>query len=122
MSNKQQGYFTLDNGQKIHLSINAWFIIEEETGLKPQEFLAQLIEEGSKKEPNEFILLDLLTDLVYAGAKAYNLEEGVKEEVNRFKLRTVVVNMGGEGIKDLNDTLLNNSTIKYSLGKLVPQT
>jgi hypothetical protein len=121
MMNEQQGYYTLDSGQKLHLSINAWFELEKDTGLKPQEFLGLFIEEGSKNEPNEFILLDLLTDLVYASAKAYNLEEGVNDELNRYKLRHTVVNMGGKGIRDLNDTLISNSTIQYSLGKLIPQ-
>ena len=77
MTNEQQGYYTLENGQKLHMSINAWFELEKDTGLKPQEFLAHFMEEGSREEPNEFILLDLLTDLVYASAKAYNLEEGI---------------------------------------------
>ena len=121
MVNEQQGYYTLPNGQKLHMSINAWFELEKDTGLKPQEFLGDFLEEGSKKEPNEFVLLDLLTDLVYAAAKAYNLEEGVNEELNRYKLRNIVVNMGGEGIKDLNDNIISNSTLKYGLGKLIPQ-
>lgn len=121
MTNEQQGYYTLENGQKLHMSINAWFELEKDTGLKPQEFLAHFMEEGSREEPNEFILLDLLTDLVYASAKAYNLEEGIDSNLNRYKLRTVVVNMGGEGIEDLNNNLISNSTIQYGLGKLIPQ-
>lgn len=122
MVNEQQGYYTLPNGQKLHMSINAWFELEKDTGLKPQEFLGDFLEEGSKKEPNEFVLLDLLTDLVFASAKAYNLEEGVEEKLNRYKLRNVIINMGGRGIRNLNNTLINNSTIKYGLGKLIPQS
>ena len=122
MNNEQQGYYTLPNGQKLHMSINAWYELEKDTGLKPQEFLAEFMTEGSKEEPNEFVLLDLLTDLVFASAKAYNLEEGVEEKLNRYKLRNVIINMGGRGIRSLNNTLINNSTIKYGLGKLIPQS
>ena len=122
MSNKQQGYYTLPNGINLHFSINAWYELERETGLRPQQFLEQFIEEGSKEEPNEFILLDLLTDLVLASATAYNLEEGIESDLNRYKIRNDLVNLNGVELAELNDTLLNNSTVNYSLGKQMPQT
>ena len=122
MSNKQQGYYTLPNGINLHFSINAWYELERETGLKPQQFLEELMDEGSKKEPNEFILLDLLTDLVLASATAYNLEEGIESDLNRYKIRNDLVNLNGVELAELNDTLLNNSTVNYSLGKQMPQT
>jgi hypothetical protein len=121
MNTKQTGYYTLPNGQNLHFSINAWYILEEETGYKPQEFLADLIEESSRKEPNEFTLLTLLSDLTFAACKAYDLEEGNEVTYNRFKIRSIVANLGGEGIKDLNDSLINNSTVDYSLGKTMAQ-
>lgn len=121
MNTKQTGYYTLPNGQNLHFSINAWYILEEETGYKPQEFLADLIEESSRKEPNEFTLLTLLSDLTFAACKAYDLEEGNEITYNRFKIRSIVANLGGEGIKDLNDSLINNSTVDYSLGKTMAQ-
>jgi hypothetical protein len=121
MNTKQTGYYTLPNGQNLHFSINAWYILEEETGYKPQEFLADLIEESSRKEPNEFTLLTLLSDLTFAACKAYDLEEGNEVTYNRFKIRSMVANLGGEGIKDLNDSLINNSTVDYSLGKTMAQ-
>ena len=118
---KQIGYHTLPNGQKLHFSINAWYILEEDTGLKPQEFLAELMEEGSKKEPNEFILLDLLTDLTFSACKAFDLEEGNDITYNRYKIRSLIATMGGENIKELNDILISNSTVDYSLGKTMAQ-
>lgn len=118
---KQIGRYTLPNGQNLHFSINAWYILEEETGLNPQEFLAKLIEEGSEKEPNEFRLLDLLTDLTFSACKAYDLEEGNEINYNRFKIRSLISSMGGENIKDLQETLISNSTVEYSLGKLKAQ-
>lgn len=114
---KQIGYYTLPNGQQLHFSINAWYILEEDTGLSPQKFLAELMEEGSKEEVNEFILLDLLTDLVFAACKAYDMEEGNDIDYTRYKIRALIVSMGGESLADLQSTLLNNSTVDYSLGK-----
>jgi len=118
---EQTGYFTLPNGQKLHFSINAWYILEEDTGYKPQEFLADLIEEGSKEQPNEFTLLTLLTDLTFAACKAYDLEEGNEVTYNKYKIRALIAGMGGENIKSLNDNLISNSTIDYSLGKKMAQ-
>jgi hypothetical protein len=121
MKNTQQGYYTLPNGQQLHFSINAWYILEEETGLTPQAFLTDLAKEASAEDTNEMLLLDLLTDLVYCAARAYDLEEGVESNYNRFKIRSIVVDLGSEGIAELNEALLSNSTLQYSLGKLVPQ-
>lgn len=121
MNTKQTGYFTLPNGQNLHFSINAWYILEEETGYKPQEFIADLIEEGSREEPNEFTLLSMLSDLTFAACKAYDMEEGNEVTYNRFKIRSIIAAMSGEGIKELNDNLINNSTIDYSLGKKMAQ-
>ena len=121
MKDKQIGYHELPNGQKLHFSINAWYILEEDTGLKPQTFLSELMEEGSKEEPNEFTLLDLLTDLTFAACKAYDLEEGNVITYNRYKIRSLISTMGGENIKTLNNVLINNSTVDYSLGKIKAQ-
>ena len=121
MKDKQIGYHELPNGQKLHFSINAWYILEEDTGYKPQEFLADLIEEGGKEEPNEFTLLSLITDLTFAACKAYDLEEGNEITYNKYKTRSLIATMGGENIKKLNQILINNSTIEYSLGKMMAQ-
>lgn len=113
----QIGYYELPNGQKLHFSINAWYVLEEDTGYKPQDFIADLFEEGSREEPNEFTILSLLTDLTFAACKAYDLEEGNEITYNKYKIRALIAGMGGEEIKSLNETLINNSTMEYSLGK-----
>jgi hypothetical protein len=121
MKNTQQGYYTLPNGQQLHFSINAWYILEEDTGFTPEAFLNMLAEEAVAKEANDMLLLDLLTDLVYSAARAYDLEEGVESNYNRFKIRAILVELGIEGIAELNEALLSNSTLQYSLGKTAPQ-
>ncbi len=114
---EQKGYYTLPNGQKMHFSINAWYNLEKDAGFTPQSFMQQFGEEASMEEPNEFRLLDLLTDLVYASCKAFDQEEGNEITYNRFKIRDVLIRLSGEELADLNNTMLTNSTIETSLGK-----
>ncbi len=114
---EQKGYYTLPNGQKMHFSINAWFNLEKDAGMSPQQYMTEFGEEASQEEPNEFRLLDLLTDLVYASCKAYDQEEGNEITYNRFKIRGELVKMNGEELAGLNNNMLSNSTIETSLGK-----
>jgi len=114
---EQNGYYTLPNGQKMHFSINAWFNLEKDAGFTPQNYLEEFGLEASAEEPNEFRLLDLLTDLVYASCKAYDQEEGNEITYNRFKIRDVLIQLDGEQLANLNNTMLTNSTIETSLGK-----
>ena len=114
---EQIGYYTLPNGQTMHFSINAWYNLEKDAGFTPQEYLKQFGEEASLAQPNEYVLLDLLTDLVYASCKAYDQEEGNEIKYNRYKVRDMLIQLDGEQIADLNNNMLTNSTIETSLGK-----
>lgn len=114
---EQIGYYTLPNGRKLHFSINAWYNLEQDAGLSPQAYLEEFGNEAGKEEPNEFLLLDLITDLVYAALKAYDQEEGNEIDYNRFKVRSELVQMDGEELAGLNNAMLSNSSIDTSLGK-----
>ena len=117
MKTEQLGYYKLPSGQMMHFSINAWYNLEKDTGLSPQMFLQQFGEEAGAKEPNEFILLDLVTDYVYAACMAYDQEEGNEITYNRYKIRDILMRLDGEQLRNLNDSMLSSSTVETSLGK-----
>lgn len=117
MKTEQLGYYKLPNGMMMHFSINAWYELEKDTGLSPQQFLQEFGEESGREEPNEFILLDLVTDYVYAACKAYDLEEGNEITYNRYKIRDILVTLDGKQLRDLNNSMFSSSTVETSLGK-----
>ena len=102
METKQLGYFKLptDNGtQMLHFSVNAWFNLKEDTGMEFVEVGTKILalhEENVK----DLEVLNLLTDVAYAAAKAYDQEEGNEIKYNRYNVRAW---MGALGVNDSLD-------------------
>ena len=84
---KQRGYYTLESGQKLHFSANCWYNLLEDTGMQADEFGTKLQAEFDKEDPNTLDSLNLITDIAFAAAKAYDQEEGNEITYNRFKIR-----------------------------------
>ena len=87
---KQRGYYDLktDEGvQTLHFSANCWYNVLEDTGMQADVFGNKLQELFNAKVPDTLKILNHLTDLAYAAAKAYDQEQGNKIEYNRFKVR-----------------------------------
>jgi len=121
MKTKQLGYYQFpDNGLKLHFSINSWYNLEEDTGLKSNQFLTEFGEELQKKDRNEFVLLDLITDLCLSAARAYCQEEELEFKYNRFKMRNDIMLLGGDGIIELSNVIFNNAQSVESVGKIAP--
>ena len=93
----QRGYFDLPTTgkevQTLHFSSNCWYNLLEDTGKELDVFGKDLQDAFASENPNNLQLLDLLTDLAYAAAKAYDQEEGNEMAYNRFKIRHWVNNM-----------------------------
>jgi len=121
MKTKQLGYYQFpDDGLKLHFSINSWYNLEEDTGLTSNQFLTEFGEELQKKDRNEFVLLDLITDLCLSAARAYCQEEELEFNYNRFKMRNDIMLLGGDGIIELSDVIFNNAQSVESMGKTAP--
>ena len=122
MKTKQIGYYQFpDNGLNLHFSINSWFNLEEDTGLTSSQFLTEFGTELQKEDKNEFILLDLITDLCLAAARAYAQEEDVDFDYNRFKMRNDVMLLGEQGIIELSNVIFNNTQAIDKVGKAQPK-
>ena len=121
MKTKQIGYYQFpDNGLNLHFSINSWFNLEEDTGLTSSQFLTEFGTELQKEDKNEFILLDLITDLCLAAARAYAQEEDMDFDYNRFKMRNDVMLLGEQGIIELSNVIFNNTQAIDKVGKQTP--
>ena len=92
----QRGYYTLPNGQKLHFSANCWYNLLEDTGMQADKFGNKLQAEFDKSNPDILKTLNLLTDLAFAAAKAYNQEEGIDINFTRFKIRDVMAQLKEE--------------------------
>ena len=122
MKTKQLGYYQFpNNGLNLHFSINSWFNLEEDTGLTSNQFLIEFGSELQKEDKNEFILLDLITDLCLAAARAYAQEEGLEFDYNRFKMRNDVMLLGEQGIVELSNVIFNNTQAIDKVGKAQPK-
>ena len=82
-----RGRFTLESGQQLHFSANAWYNLLEDTGMQADEFGVKLEKALKKKKPDLLESLNLVTDIAWAAAKAYDQEEGNEITYNRFKIR-----------------------------------
>jgi len=121
MKTKQIGYYQFPNeGLNLHFSINSWFNLEEDTGLTSAQFLNEFGTELQKEDKNEFILLDLITDLCLAAARAYAQEEDMDFDYNRFKMRNDVMLLGEQGIVELSNVIFNNTQAIDKVGKQTP--
>lgn len=121
MKTKQIGYYQFPNeGLNLHFSINSWYNLEEDTGLTSSQFLNEFGTELQKEDKNEFILLDLITDLCVAAARAYAQEEGLEFDYNRFKMRNDVMLLGEQGIIELSNVIFNNTQAVDKMGKQTP--
>lgn len=118
MNTEQTGYYNL-NGINLHFSINAWYNLEEATGLKTSEWLVEFGTELANPKRNEFILIDHLSDIVLAAAKAYAQEEDEMDnfKLNIFKSRTLITQLDAEGIKAIANCIFRNIDAKDKLGK-----
>ena len=121
MKTKQIGYYQFPNeGLNLHFSINSWFNLEEDTGLTSSQFLTEFGTELQKEDRNEFVLLDLITDLCLSAARAYCQEEDLEFDYNRFKMRNDIMLLGGDGIIELSDIIFNNAQSAEGAEKLIP--
>jgi hypothetical protein len=116
METKQLGYYTLPNGTKLHFSINAWYNLEEDCGMKAAAWMTEFGDEIAKEDRNEFVLLDLLADLCAAAGKAYAQEEDLEYSINRFKMRNILLELSGEEIIALSNLIFGTSTADDRLG------
>ena len=90
MKAKQRGYYELkteEGSQWLHFSANCWYNLLEDTGMEADVFGNKLQSEFDKKKPDTLKALNLLTDLAFAAAKAYDQEQDNEITYNRFKVR-----------------------------------
>ena len=87
MKAKQNGYYKLPSGQYLHFSTNCWFNLLEDTGKQVDQFGLELQAEFDKDKVDVLKVVNLLTDLAFAAAKAHDQEEGIEISYNRFKVR-----------------------------------
>lgn len=113
----QRGYYTLKSGQKLHFSANAWFNLLEDTGMQADEFGKKLQAEFDKDEPDTLITLNLLTDLVFAAAKAYDQEEGNEIKYTFFKVRDWVAQLTEEDSAGLLQAMTGSTELPAAVGK-----
>ena len=85
--NTARGYYELENGQELHFSANCWYNLLEDTGMQADDFGKRLQEEFDKEEQDMLAVLNLVTDIAYAAAKAFDQEEGNEITYNRFNIR-----------------------------------
>ena len=86
----QRGKYDLrtDKGtQTLHFSANCWYNLLEDTGKQSDEFSVELGTAFSEEPIDTLKVLNLLTDLAFAAAKAYDQEEGNDITYTRFKVR-----------------------------------
>ena len=110
---KQRGYFELptEKGvQLLHFSANAWYNLLEDTGKQVDQFGRELDKEYSKKKQDVLKILNLLTDLAYAAAKAHDQEAGNDIAYNRFNVRTWMANLTAEDSEAFVAAMLNANT------------
>ena len=108
------GYYTVKSIDKtLHFSMNAWYNLKESTGNELTDY-GNALKEGSELEK-----AIALSDIIFAGMKAYDQEEGNEIDYNIYKIRGW---LGGE-IKadDINGItkaiLWNAKTNKPGVGK-----
>lgn len=90
MKLQQRGYFDLtteDGTQVLHFSANCWYNLLEDTGKQADTFGKELQDEFAKDAPDTLTVLNLLTDLAFSAAKAYDQEEGNEITYTRYKVR-----------------------------------
>ena len=96
----QRGYYTLPAGQKLHFSANCWYNLLDDTGMEADEFGTKLQAEFDKKKQDTLKILNLLTDLAFAAAKAYDQEEGNEITYTRYKIRDLMAQLKEEDSAD----------------------
>ena len=117
---KQRGYFKLptETGTiDLHFSANCWFNLQEYTGMTISEFGKALEAEYAKDSQNTLKILDMLTDLAYAAAKANSQERNEDVTYNRFNIRTWMANLDGNRAAEFIAAMQYANHIPHKEGK-----
>ena len=120
MENTQRCYFDLpiEEGTKtIHFSTNCWFNLLEDTGLELDEFGENLKTYFKDTKKNLPRIVNALTDLAFAAAKAYDQEEDNKIDYNRFKVRTWVSKMDEKTTTEFLKVMMSSVETPKTEGK-----
>ena len=113
----QRGYYTLKSGQKLHFSANCWYNLLEDTGMQADEFGKKLQAEFDKDVPDTLTTLNLLTDLAFAAAKAYDQEEGNAITYTRFKVRDWMAQLKKEDSAAFVRAMTGSTEVPQQMGK-----
>ena len=109
----------VEKSQWLHFSANCWAIMEKESGLTVGQLLVEIGEElSSEDEISQLIILDLMTELVYAAAKAYDGEEGIISTYTKMKVRDWVAELSEEESMSMYSAIIRNTSIKELEKKL----
>ena len=111
MENTQRGYFTLptpEGTKTLHFSTNCWYNLLEDTGMQLDAFGNNLDAQLKDPEANMLNIVNSITDLAYAAAKAYDQEESNEIEYNRFKVRTWISNLSAEQSEEFMRAMMSS--------------
>ena len=117
---KQRGYYDLkteDGVQTLHFSANCWYNVLEDTGMEADVFGKALQDEFDAKKQDTLKILNLLTDLAFAAAKAYDQEQGNEIEYNRFKVRDWMAGLKETDSEAFVHAMTGSSEIPAKKGK-----
>ena len=120
MKNTQRGYFDLpiEEGTKtIHFSTNCWFNLLEDTGLELDVFGEKLQTLFNDPTKNMLGIINCITDLAWAAAKAYDQEEDNKIDYNRFKVRSWITNLSEEDTTAFMKAMMHSVSTPKTEGK-----
>lgn len=112
----RRGYFDIktDSGETktLHFSINAWFNLQEATGLDLVAFGAAMDKEYKKKKPDNVKILDMISELALAAAKAYCQEEDQPIDFNKFKMRAWLSTLNDDQMNDFMQAMLSSTSLQ----------
>ena len=109
------GYYQLPNKQWLHFSTNCWFNLQQNTGKDVLTWNKEYTEFNKKDD----ILgqYNLLAELAFAAARAYDQEEGNEIKYNFFKVRSWMDTLNGQHAMDFFNAMSWNLGLPKEPGK-----
>ena len=106
------GYYQLPNEQWLHFSTNCWYNLQHNTGKSVTAWFEEY-EELTKK--NDILgRYNLLAELAFAAARAYDQEEDNEIDYNFFKVRNWMSEVKAEDALDLFKAVSWNANLPDS--------
>ena len=115
---KHRGYYdlkTVDGTKTLHFAANCWLNLLEDTKMEFDVFTKNFMK--AEEEKDILGVVNYMTDVIFAAAKAYDQEKGNEVDYNWFNVRNWVGALGEAEGAAITETITSSGNIHKEKGK-----